>query len=272
MPLLTQNNLQVTSHSLTLSRLPAGFEGFRVVHISDLHFYQYTHEPFYQQVVDTINGLKADLIAMTGDVIHYGPKHISLAARFLSQMNASEGKIAVIGNHDFFDTAGSEKIEQMLGQAGFTVLRNAHLLLTRPGGDKLWISGVDDLKYGRPNIQKALSGVPSRNEATLMLSHNPLLLDPVSYLDDHQVDLMLAGHTHAGHVYLPFLGPIYQNVFKMKYRYGHYQKNHTQMYLTSGLGSAAFYCYRDDFDFALPRFRHNTYPEIAVLTLKAQWT
>lgn len=269
-PLLTHNLLRVVERTITLPRLPVGFEGFQIAHLSDLHFYQYTDPRYYERVVETVNQLNADLIAMTGDVIHYGPRYIDFAADYLSRMTATEGKMAVIGNHDYFDEAGSERIEAMLHKAGFTVLRNAHAMLTRPGGERLWIAGVDDLKYGRPDFLRALKDVPSTKEATLLLSHNPLLLDPVAYHEETQVDLMLAGHTHGGHVYLPFLDPVYKTVFRMKYRYGLYQKKETQLYLTCGIGSAAFYCYKEKLDFALPRFRHNTIPEIALIKLTAQ--
>ena len=80
------------------------------------------------------------------------------------------------------------------------------------------------------------------------------------------MDLVLSGHTHAGHVYIPMLGPIYRRIFRMKYRYGLYRKKHCQLYVTSGVGSAAFYLKKRRLGF--PRFRFNTRPEIAVLELR----
>jgi predicted MPP superfamily phosphohydrolase len=129
----------------------------------------------------------------------------------------------------------------------------------------LWFAGLDDLWYGQPDLRQALSGVPSQTEATIVLTHNPLLFDPLAMAAPGQVDLVLAGHTHAGHVYIPVLGPIYRRIFRMKYRYGLYKKQGSQLYVTSGVGSAAFYLKKRKLGF--PRFRFNTYPEIAILTL-----
>ena len=93
------------------------------------------------------------------------------------------------------------------------------------------------------------------------------MFDPVANHTEGFVDLTLSGHTHAGHVYLPFLAPIYRYVLSMKYRYGLFEKNGRQLYVTSGVGSAAFYFKLGSKRFGLPRFRFNTNPEIALLTL-----
>jgi predicted MPP superfamily phosphohydrolase len=264
MPILTHNQLRVTRHTIPLKRLPAAFEGFRLVQISDLHFYEYSDPDYYSRVMAEVNALKPHAIAMTGDVVHYGSEYIELAATFLRQLEPAPAKLAVLGNHDYNDGAHSQWISEMLEQVGFTVLKNSHYHLERDG-ERLWFAGLDDLWYGQPNPQKALSGVPCGEEATIVLTHNPLLFDPLALAAPGRVDLVLAGHTHAGHVYIPVLGPIYRRIFRMKYRYGLYEKQGCRLYVTSGVGSAAFYLKKQKMGF--PRFRFNTNPEIALLTL-----
>lgn len=268
-PLLSQNELTVVKRTIYLPRLPAGFEGFRLIHISDLHFYEHTDPAYYERVVSEVNWLDGDLLAVTGDIIHYGEDYIPMAASYLERLNARHGKYASIGNHDYFDNHGSERIEGMLRRCGYRVLRNDSECLTLPGNDRLWLTGLDDIKYGSPDIARALKSVPSQHEATLMLIHNPLLFDPVAYFPEHQVDLLLAGHTHGGHFYVPIFESVYKALFRMKYRYGMYQKKQSQLHLTSGVGSPGFYYFGEKFSAATPRFRHNTLPEIAVLTLTA---
>lgn len=248
-----------------MPNLPETLSGMTIVQISDLHFYEYTCKRYYQRVVDSVNELDADVIAMTGDVVHHGDRHIELAASFLKQVNARHGKFGVIGNHDYCDNAHSANIAEMLCSCGFTVLRNTHAAVKIKGA-QLWMAGVDDLWHGAPDLYAALEGVPVGKEPTVLLSHNPLMFDPATHYPE-VIDLTLSGHTHAGHVYLPFLWPIYRYVLSMKYRYGIFEKNGRQLHVTSGVGSAAFYFKFGERAFGLPRFRFNTNPEIAVLKL-----
>ncbi|WP_373532402.1 metallophosphoesterase [Vampirovibrio sp.] len=264
MPLLTHNELNVTERTITLRRLPAAFHGLKITQISDLHFYEHTDPAFYARVTETVNAQQADLILLTGDVVHYGPHYIAMAQSFLSGLQAKAAKLAILGNHDYNDSCWGALISEMLPQAGFQLLKNERYCLEQKN-ERLWIAGLDDLWYGEPDLSKMLSGIPTEREVTIVMAHNPLLFDPLALAGHGQVDLVLAGHTHAGHVYIPFLGPIYRQIFRMKYRYGLFEKNGCQLHVTSGVGSAAFYLKKRKIGF--PRFRFNTHPEVAVLTL-----
>lgn len=277
--MLTHNALVFTQHQVGFDRLPSAFDGFRIVQISDLHFFQYTDPNFYQDVVDQIMAFKPDLIAMTGDTVHYGNQHVAVAHRFLSQLQAPSGCFAVLGNHDYYDDHRSQDITSMLKEAGFTLLKNSHHKITAPKdpSQHFWLCGLDDYWQGSPCIQTAISEIPTTTDFTLMMVHNPLLFDPIALFQNPDqaghIDWVIAGHTHAGHVFIPWLQLIYRQIFKMKYRYGWYRKNKSQLYVTSGVGSAAFYFKgilhqgQKKYRFALPRFRYNTHPEIAAFSL-----
>jgi predicted MPP superfamily phosphohydrolase len=266
--LLTQNQLKITRQSVEIPHLPSGFEGFRIIQISDLHIYQHTDWHFYERVTHAVNGLKPDWVVLTGDIIHYGPHYVDAAGEFLKTLDAKHGKYACMGNHDYYDESGGERIKSMLVDSGFEVLVNSAQPYRLEDGDTIWLSGLDDIKYGRPNIPQTLSGLPDGDIPHLMLSHHPITVDPVAYYPEKQTHLMLSGHTHAGHLYFPFLNPFYRSFFKLKYRYGRYRVKNTELYLTSGLGSAAVYYYGKDFSMACPRFRFNTWPEIVEITLE----
>ncbi len=262
--MLTHNDLRLTRREVPLARLPQAFEGLKIVQVSDLHFYEYSDDAYYRRVLEAINAESPDVVAVTGDIIHYGGHCLHRAEAFLSGIRAGEARLCVLGNHDFYDDAQSEAIRAMWQRLGFELLVNRHRLLQR-SGERLWFVGLDDLWYGTPDIPRALEGVPSQQECTVALAHNPLLFDPLAHYRQGRIDLVLAGHTHAGHVYIPVLGPIYRKIFRMKYRYGLYQKKQTRLHVTSGVGSAAFYLKKQRI--GLPRFRFNTHPEVAVLTL-----
>lgn len=263
--MLTHNDLRVTRRTIPLARLPQAFAGFRIVQLSDLHFYEHTDDAYYQRVLEAVEAERPDALVITGDIIHYGGHCMHRAEGFLSRLPASAGRYAILGNHDYYDDAGSQAIRAMWERVGFDLLVNGSRTLEREGA-RLWFCGLDDLWYGAPDIRATLSGADSAREAVIMLAHNPLLFDPIAYYRHGQVDLVLSGHTHAGHVYIPVLGPIYRKIFRMKYRYGLYEKNGCRLHVTSGVGSAAFYLKKQRI--GLPRFRFNTNPEVAVLTLQ----
>ena len=264
MPLLSHNDLRVTERKIAIPRLPRELERFRLVQISDLHFYEYTDPAYYDRVADHVNRLRPDVIVMTGDVVHYGPEHVDAAGAFLARLQPALARLGILGNHDYNDGAHGGNIAAMLEKVGFQLLKNANCCVER-NGQKLWFAGLDDLWYGQPDIPQALADIPTETDVTIMLAHNPLLFDPVALTGHGKVDLVIAGHTHAGHVYIPVLGPIYRKIFRMKYRYGLFEKNGCQLHVTSGIGSAAFYLKKQKLGF--PRFRFNTNPEIAVLEL-----
>ncbi|MEB3286282.1 MAG: metallophosphoesterase [Vampirovibrionales bacterium] len=280
--MLTHNDLKLNEHVFYLPRLPQAWANTKVVQLSDLHFYEYSDLGYYQRVADTVNALEPDLIAVTGDVVHYGTKHVDKAQWFLSLLEARLGKYAIMGNHDYYDFAKGRILRETMSASGLNVLVNQAVALEKTPdtgqyspqlSQRLWVAGVDDLWCGAPDLEKTLQEVP-KNEFILMLGHNPLLFDPVSHYQNKPIDLLLSGHTHAGHVYLPPLALIYRHVFKMKYRYHHFEKSHpdskgattphhTQLYVSSGVGSAAFYLKRP-IQMGFPRFRYNTHPEIAL--------
>lgn len=264
MPFLTHNELNMTERRIRIARLPQALSGLKLVQISDLHFYEYTDPAYYQNVANVVNGMQPDLILLTGDVVHYGPDHIAAAKAFLSGLKARYAKLAILGNHDYNDSQWGSLIAEMLPEAGFQLLKNQSYAV-RKDGESLWVAGLDDLWYGAPDIARMMGEIPSHQDVTVVMAHNPLLFDPIALSGHGKVDLVVAGHTHAGHVYIPFLGPIYRKIFRMKYRYGLFEKNGCQLHVTSGVGSAAFYLKKRKIGF--PRFRFNTNPEIAVLTL-----
>jgi uncharacterized protein len=273
---LTHNHLNISERFIVLKRLPESLHGLRLVQISDLHFYEHSDPAYFERVKETVNRLNPDLLLLTGDVVHIGSAYAQQAGEFLKTLTARFGRFAILGNHDYDDGHLGRAVTEQLARAGFTLLKNSHQsveILLENNSDSphhhapcvITLAGLDDLWYGKPDIEKTLAGIPA-TQLVIMLAHNPLLFDPVSMAYPGRVDLLLAGHTHAGHVYIPFLQPIYRRIFRMKYRYGMFQKKGTQMHVTSGIGSAAFAHKKSKTGF-LP-FRWNTYPEIAVLTLQ----
>lgn len=269
MPLLSHNALRLVTREVALKNLPEAFEGYRIAQISDTHFYERTSEAYYDRVVAFITEAAPDLLVHTGDLIHYGKRWLPLAQRYLSQMRAKDGQLAVLGNHDFKHTDHGETVRACFAASGFHLLDNSHHRLEREGAS-LWMAGIPDIMHGRPRVLETLAAVPRQpHEPLILLSHNPLVAKTLGHYTGGPVpDLVMSGHTHAGHVFLPWLRPVYTWLFDMRYRYGLYRFGPVQLHVSCGVGSAAFYLKKGGLELSLPRFRHNTMPEVVVLTLR----
>ena len=292
---LTHNDLQLTHHKIdwlnphlltTLQR-----DRLRLVQLSDLHFYEMTDRSFYDRVLDHLTELKPDLLFLTGDLIHYGPGYLGLAKEYFQKMQSLCPTVAILGNHDYKDGSASHGVRQMLKEAGVLLLVNeAYHHQQAPVKDlglnlspddasqdisqdspRLWLLGLDDLWHGTVDFDKALNPIAEAKEtdAVLCLAHNPRLFPKLLWEWQQReikpkLGLMFSGHTHAGHVYLPWLGSFYRWVFHIVFRYGLFEQHGHRLYVSSGLGSAACYIPKLFNGIAFPRFRYNTYPEIVV--------
>jgi predicted MPP superfamily phosphohydrolase len=243
----------------------------RLVQISDLHFYENTCPAYYDSIMADIHQLAPDMIAITGDTIHHGEHYVGMMGKWVEQLPSSAQKFAIMGNHDYSDHANGQAVIEALTRADIQVLINQHAT-TNINRLTINITGIDDLYKGNPDVASAFKGLHGQHPI-ISLIHNPLLANDLCESAPYKPILVLAGHTHAGHVYIPILKPIYKHVLHHQYRYGFYPLTHQQsqqimpLYVTSGLGGAAYYLKFGQFKQPLPRFRWNTYPEIAVFDL-----
>jgi predicted MPP superfamily phosphohydrolase len=137
--------------------------------------------------------------------------------------------------------------------AGFTLLPNRHIVLSR-GGANLYLAGVDDIWAQRQNLSAALEGIPP-DSAVILLAHEPDYADEVAA--SGQVGLQLSGHTHGGQVRIPGWGAPVLPWLGQKYDAGLFQVGGMALYVNRGLGMA------------VPYVRFNCRPEITHITLVA---
>jgi len=230
--------LAVKQIPLTLKRLPASFDGMRIVQFSDVHLgFHYTVEQL-GMLVERIQSLKPDLICFTGDLFDSTTgQDGEPAAQVLSRLQAPLGKAAVLGNHDYYGKE-QDKITAILTQGGFNVLTNRSLPLKR-GKERIWLSGVDDMWDGKPDLGEALKKTAANEECVILLSHCPDFADTAL---KHPVDLQLSGHSHGGQVRLPFYGHIITPEYGKKYVDGLYRlgDGKLQVYTNRGIGVSVY--------------------------------
>jgi predicted MPP superfamily phosphohydrolase len=248
------SHVRVNRQAVPVPNLPAAFAGKTVAVLADLHHGPYVGMPFIREAVRLANSLKPDLVALVGDYAHHGTAaHVELppCLEALSDLRAPLGVYAVPGNHDMQDRG--RVYRELIAATPLTDLTNRGVRVSH-GGSHLWLAGVDDLYWGKPDLKQALAGMPD-GAAVVLLCHNP---DYAELAPDPRLGLMLSGHTHGGQVYLPAVGSLWlPSKYGDKYRRGLVQGPASKVFVSRGLGEAG-----------VP-LRLNVPPEINLLTLTA---
>ena len=177
--------------------LPAELEGYRIVQLSDLHLGDTVGRDWAQRLVDQVNALAPDAVAITGDIADGGAARVRDELAPLGSLRAKDGVFFVTGNHEYYNGLGGWLAE--VRRLGFQVLLNEHRVVHR-GQAQLVVAGVTDYNGGeflpghasRPDL--ALRDAP-RGAPRILLAHQPRTAFQAHGLD---IDLQLSGHTHGG--------------------------------------------------------------------------
>jgi predicted MPP superfamily phosphohydrolase len=247
-------HIRVTRQTVPVPNLPSAFWGKTVAVLADLHHGPFVGIDFIRAAVRLTNEISPDVVALVGDYAHKGTEaHLQLppCLEALSALSAPLGVFAVPGNHDM--QRGGAVYRELVAATPLTDLTNANRRVSL-GADHVWVAGVDDLWWGKPDLNRALDGVPT-GAAVILLAHNP---DFAEDAPDGRVGLVLSGHTHGGQVYLRGLGAAWlPSKYGTKYRYGLVQGPASAVFVSRGLGEAG-----------VP-LRINVPPEVCLLTLAA---
>ena len=267
--IVTPGKIEVKEVELAFDRLPEAFDGYRIVQWSDAHLGTYNgRTAIVERQIKAINDLHPDMICFTGDLVSRKTDEALPYRDLLAQLHAPDGVYSVLGNHDYDNyvrwNAENEKVADrkalcsLQEQAGWKLLNDDHAIIKR-GDDQIVLIGTEN--FGdhpfekRGNLAKAYNGLNDSN-FKIELQHNPYAWR-ANTLTNSNIDLMLAGHTHA-----------WQLIFKLGnwrwspacLRYpewgGAYNEGDRWLYVNIGTGMVG------------PPMRIGATPEITVITLK----
>lgn len=259
---------QVASVEYSSPDVPESFDGYKIVHISDLHLSTFDDKPEQlSKIVETINGLDANLVCFTGDLVTIGVQEAEPYTEVLKGITARDGVASVLGNHDFMlyafkgrtkkemETAVNALTRYEQRELCWNLLRNESLTISR-GGEKITIVGVDNgncSNQGFRTINK--SDLPKALEGTdgfrILLSHDPSQWE-TDVVHKTDIPLTLSGHTHAAQVRIFGWTPA-RWVFRQTD--GRYDTAGQTLYINIGLGCTA-------------PVRIGARPEITLITLR----
>ena len=221
----------VKRYKVLLKGLPKVFKGFNIVQISDLHLGQMMKGSTLEQIVDQVNSLKPDIVAITGDLADGSAVKLLQEASSLKKLKAAKGVFFVTGNHEYYN--GVEEWTSVIEKMGIQILNNQNIKIKKQD-DYFYLAGVTDhegKRFGKEHaadFSKALSGLEN-NETKILLAHQPIAVKKAS---KYGTDLVLAGHTHGGQIW-PFNYLVY---LQQPYLKGFYDYNGTKLYVNQGTG------------------------------------
>jgi uncharacterized protein len=228
---LEPNWFEVKEISLKLPHLPAAFDGYRVVQVSDIHADRYFRLANLDIIAQKINDQHPDLVVLTGDYVSKSrvKEAVGAIATSFRQIESQDGILAVLGNHDYW--ANAKDVTRELTQYQIKLLKNQLVTINR-GAEQLSIGGVDDVWVGKPNLAAILKELGDRKGA-ILLAHEPDFADIAAAT--HRFDLQLSGHSHGAQVRVPFSDVVLPYLGK-KYPHGQYQVLDMIQYTNRGIG------------------------------------
>lgn len=248
------------------TRLPEGFDGYRILQISDLHLGSWEENPdAIRRLVSLINEQNADMIVFTGDLVNQQSHELDSFKEILSQLHAPDGVYSILGNHDYGtyykwrnkqeEVENLEYLIESQEKIGWKLLNNENVLI-RHKGDSIALIGVEN--DGEPpfsqhaDLPLAMKGTEGMFK--ILLSHNPTHWRR-EVLPDTDIDLTLSGHTHA--MQSEMCG---RSLASLKYPEwaGMYSEGKQSLYVNVGIGYVG-----------LP-FRFGAWPEITVIKLVSE--
>lgn len=248
--------------------LPKEFDGYRLVHISDLHVSSFNHNlKKMERVVKKINSQEGDIILFTGDLVSNSPNELNEYQDVLSGLKGADGVFSVLGNHDYllYNRWDSENdrlqaMEELAARQkamGWRLLLDENVKISRGDSSSISIIGVENTSAHKHfnsdgDLKRAMEG--SDSPYKILLSHDPTHWR-MEVLEKTDIDLMLSGHTHA--IQFSIFGLCPSALVFDEYR-GLYKEGEQMLYVNIGLGETG------------PLFRIGTPPEITVITLRSE--
>lgn len=253
--------LETTEYTIENPDLPKSFDGYKIVHLSDLHNAEFGKNN--KNLINVIKEEKPDAVFVTGDTIDGFYTNTTIPIDLFKEVLKICDVYFIVGNHEIRSDANTYfEFLDKLSEIGVTVLKDESTYIEK-SGEKFQVIGLNDASNYKANyndnykeeIVKTINNLDDKESFSVLLSHHPELFDDYAKTN---VDLVFSGHAHGGQFRLPFIGGLIapeQGLFP-KYDAGIFTENNTTMVVSRGLGNSI-----------IP-VRINNSPEIVVVILK----
>lgn len=253
--------LEINSFEISSEKIPTQFNGFKILHLSDLHDKSYGSNN--SKLLEKIDKISPDIIVLTGDMVSANDKDYNIFFNFIDNISSKYETFYIYGNHEeSLKYSKKEVINEYLSKSGVKLLSNDNVTLYKDDA-KVNIYGImPDINYYRKQkeykvttdfVRETLNDI-NLNEYNILLSHSPKYFEVYA---DYGFDLVLSGHIHGGLIRLPIIGGVFSpdNELFPKYDSGLFKINSSNLIVSRGLSRGT------------TGFRLFNKPEMVVITL-----
>lgn len=225
----------VKEYSIVNKDIPKSFYGFKIVHISDIHYKMTTDKDDLKKIKNEINLIEPDIVIFTGDLldknINYRESDYSDLIKFLSDIDYNIGKYYTTGDND-----NDEKIKGIMDESDFISLNDTYKLIYNGDNEPILITGVSS-NYKDNKIKEVIENLKVNEEYkySILVLHEP---DYINYIEYSNYNLILAGHSFNGLIKLPFVDGIIKDKGSKNYINDYYKLGNTKLYISGGLGTS----------------------------------
>ncbi|HOY47777.1 MAG TPA: metallophosphoesterase [Flavobacteriales bacterium] len=246
----TAFDFTIRRNKIPIANLPAGFEGLKIVQISDIHSGSFASDEPFKRAVEMIMSEKPDVIFFTGDLVNDKSAEAERHIETWKKLSAPLGVYSILGNHDYGDyvewdsreakAANLQRLKEIHKEMGWDMLNNEHRILER-NGDQIGLLGVENwgeaLRFPRKgDIVKAKAGMPEV-PVKILLSHDPSHWHAQVLKSHSDIDLTLSGHTHGFQFGIEIPGFKWSpSQYVYKQWAGLYSEGKQHIYVNRGLG------------------------------------
>ena len=232
--------LKVKEYRIRKKTFLEEYNGFKIAHITDLHYGNHISKEKVKKMVSEVNSLKPDLIFLTGDLVDNTiteVQHKELVD-ILKELNATINIYAITGNHDTY----YEKYNDLISEMGFINIDDSFEKIYLNENNFIFLAGLSDSILNTKSTKDRFSDIDVElsNEENMkncilkiLLIHEPDYIDQIEY---NKFDTIFSGHSHNGQVRLPIIGSLYEPIGAKKYYKEYYKLNDTDLYISSGVG------------------------------------
>ena len=219
------------NHMAVELTLPFGCP-LRVVQLTDIHAGIFMTRDMMRRYVDQVVALNPDVFVLTGDYISNSTVFFPGFVEEMARVSAPYGTFATMGNHEhWYGEIGYYR--ELFEEKGIHLLQNEHRVIGTERG-RFAVVGIDDLRWGDPDLEAALRGLTSK-VPTLLLSHRPEIFPEAA---ERHIPLTLSGHYHGGQVKVSLFGEDYSLAhLRTPYPEGLYRSGSSHLYVSRGIGT-----------------------------------
>ena len=216
------------------------YNGFKIAHISDLHYGNHMPDEKVEKLVNEVNSLNPDLIFITGDLVDdkISKKQHKKLVSILKKLKAKINIYTVNGNHDTY----YKKYDTLISDMGFANIKDSYDKIYLDEKNFIFLAGLSDSIFNPKSTKDRFIDI--NNEINnddemkncilkLLLIHEPDYIEQIEY---SKFDVIFSGHSHNGQVRLPIIGSLYEPIGAKKYFDEYYELDGTKLYISSGVG------------------------------------